>query len=142
MERRVKRQCSRIRLSGTVNGVKYRIGVPNPFNRRRNPTPLDARHLPVLHALLRFVDAAHPEKQFEISDAEFTGSLPNENAWLLLVDLLTCWVRTRTGGTTIDSHFATVSFCKHQERMTAFVSLSEHIIPVLRSGINSAPESR
>lgn len=121
-----------VRLSGTRNGVEYRIGVANPLLRRRIAPALDARHLAALHTFLGFVDPDHLGKPFSISEAEFTQRFPEENAWSLLVDLFTCWVRTSTGNTTIHSHFATVSFCKRAERMTAFVVLSEHILPVLR----------
>lgn len=129
-----------LRLSGVTNGIAYRFGVANPFNGRRNLAPLNACHLPALRALLRFVDPVQPERRFAISEAEFKRCLPDENAWSLLVDFLTCWVRTRTGSTTIVSHFATVSFCKRAERMTAFVILSEYILPVLKQEINLAPQ--
>lgn len=133
------KRSSGLRLSGVTNGIAYRFGVPNPLNRR-NPAPLDARHLPALRALLRFVDPVQPGRHFAISEAEFKRCLPDENAWSLLVDFLTCWVRTSTGRTTIVSHFATVSFCKRAGRMTAFVTLSGHVLPVLKQEINLAPQ--
>jgi hypothetical protein len=87
-EASAERREHSIRISGTINGIRYRLGVPNPFNRRRNPASLDARHLPAF-ALFGFVDPARLEKGFAISEVQFTCRFQAENAW-------SSWEQTRT----------------------------------------------
>lgn len=131
--------CGIIRLSGEINGVRYRFGVRNPFSRR-NPAPLDERHLPALRALLGFVDPGDLEKRFAISEVEFNRRCPAEHAWSLLVGILTCWVRTSTVSTTVDSHFASPSFQENLDgtERIAYVRFSEDVIPILKAMLESS----
>ena len=128
-----------VRLSGKINGVEYRLGVPNPFNGR-NPAPLDESHLPALRALLSFVDADHLERKLTISKAEFTRRLPAEGAWTLLVDILICWVRTCSEGTTVDSHFGCASFEENIDGTgkTACVIFGQNMIPVIKGMVEAS----
>lgn len=125
-----------IRLAGVLNGVKFHLGVPNPLDGLK-PAPLGRRHLQALRALLGFVDPARLGDTFAISEAEFSNRFPAADAWSLLLDLLLCWVRTSTSGGTVVSHFASVAFCKREDRATALVRLSEHVIPVLKAMIRN-----
>ena len=132
-----------LQLSGTLNGVIYRLGVPNPLNDQ-NPTPLDERHLPALRALLGFVDPAHVEKTIVIRQLEFARRFPAEHAWSFLVDLLTCWVGTITARGTVVSHFATVSFEENRNgsERTTFVTFDENVISVIKGMLDTSAPTR
>lgn len=119
------------RLSGTINGVKYRLGVANPYNRRQLVI-LGPRHLQALRLLLQWVDPACLETTFVIDEAEFARRF-SKNALLLLKTLITCWVRTRsTAGTIVVARFAAVSFYEDPQAKTILITFSATIVPVLK----------
>lgn len=133
---------NRIGLSGTVEGIKYRLGVPNPYNRRRL-TRLGPRHLLALRVLLSFVDASRLDQRFAVSKTLFTRRFPEQDSWSLLISLLECWVRTSTANAIVISGFAAVNFWDDRGRWTAFVRFEEDIIPIIKGmldvGLSNPP---
>ena len=130
-----------MRLSGTTSGIKYRLGVANPFDRRK-PELLNQAHLQALRVLLGFVEPSCLGKRFEVCEPEFARRFRAKDALPLLKALLLCWVRTTTSDTTVVSRYASVTFYKTVDRRTIFVTFSDSIIPVLRRMMSGVLQSR
>src|SRR5690348_3005894 len=93
---RMKKKKAAIGLSGTINGVKFRLGISNPYTRRK-PAMLGPQHLKALRALLTFVDPSDLGRDLVIDETAFIRQFPGENILPNLKSLLDCWVSTSTG---------------------------------------------
>jgi hypothetical protein len=130
-----KKRQLRPKLSGTVAGVRYTIGVPDPITGQPSPN-LEFKHLKALMILLSW--ARSPEKLgdwFLVSADEFTHIIIGEEDGIdLLFPLLRSWVRTsRPDEAPEVSQFAAIVVIDVPQCPEYEIGFCGNMVPVLQS---------
>ena len=123
------------RLSATVAGVTYSIGVPDPITGQPSPS-LEFKHLKALVILLSW--ARSPESLgdwFLVSRDEFFQiTIGEEDGMELLIPLLRSWVRTcPTDEGSVVSQFAAIAVLEVPRCPEYSIRFCNEMIPVLKS---------
>ena len=130
----MKRQL-RPKLSGTVAGVTYCIGVPDPITGQPGPG-LEFRNLKALMVLLSW--ARSPEKLEDwllfSKDEFFQITIGEEDGMELLFPLLRSWVRTcPTHEGSVVSQFAAIAVLEVPRCPEYAIRFCNEMIPVLQA---------
>lgn len=133
--KKTKKRQLRPRLSGTVAGVTYCIGVPDPITGQPGPG-LEFKHLKALMILLSSACSSESlEDWFLVSQDEFLQiTIGEEDGLELLVPLLRSWVRTSpTDEGSVVSQFATIAVLEVLRCPEYAINFCREMVPVLQS---------
>ena len=130
-----KKRQLRPKLSGTVAGVTYCIGVPDPITGQPGPG-LEFRHLKALMVLLSW--ARSPQKLgdwFLVSEHEFFEiTIGEDDGTDLLFPLLRSWVRTcRPDEAPVVSQFAAIAVIEGPQCPEYDIRFCGEMVPVLQA---------
>lgn len=121
----------KIRLSGTVNGARFEIGVIDPYTLDL-PVKLGPKHLRVLRSFLLMLDMTRLNEPFVVNEDELARRLPMPDGVDLLKDVLWCWAIIKTKEVAQFWTFATVWFCEKGGRRSMHVRLNDATVDLFR----------